>query len=73
MLSFRLFELVPFSVESTGGLTASAVELIRAMASASAELLHMWTTHRPRAGGVDGIAVQRGIVIVVTTVHNTQR
>ena len=60
--SQRQFELMPFGCETTGGLGPSAVQLIRVMAQASAELLHMWSYDdivRELVGSV-AIAVQRG-------------
>ena len=51
-----------FGCETTGGLGPSAVQLIRVMAQASAELLHMWSYDdivRELVGSV-AIAVQRG-------------
>ena len=53
---------MPFGCETTGGLGPSAVQLIRVMAQASAELLHMWSYDdivRELVGSV-AIAVQRG-------------
>ena len=54
--------IMPFGCETTGGLGPSAVQLIRVMAQASAELLHMWSYGdivRELVGSV-AIAVQRG-------------
>jgi hypothetical protein len=62
LASQRQCELLPFVVETCGGLAPSAVKLIQAMAQAAAEHLSLWTRTailRELVGAV-AIAVQRG-------------
>jgi hypothetical protein len=60
--SQRQYELLPFVVETCGGLAPSAVQLIQAMAQAAAEHFALWSGTailRELVGSV-AIAVQRG-------------
>ena len=60
--SQRQYELLPFVVETYGGLAPSAVKLIQAMAQAAAQHLSLWSRTailRELVGSV-AIAVQRG-------------
>ena len=60
--SQRQFELLPFVMETTGGMGTSAVLLIKAMADASEKHLAIWTKEqviRELVGSV-AVAVQRG-------------
>jgi hypothetical protein len=60
--SQRQYELLPFAVETCGGLAPSAVKLIQAMAQAAAQHLSLWSRTdilRELVGSV-AIAVQRG-------------
>ena len=59
------FELLPFAVETSGGLAPSAVQLIQAMALAAAQSLVLWsrTAIVQQLVGSVAIAVQRGTAV----------
>ena len=63
--SLRQYELLPFAVETYGGLAPGAVKVIQAMAQAAAQHLSLWSRTdilRELVGSV-AIAVQRGNVM----------
>jgi hypothetical protein len=62
LASQRQYELLPFAVETCGGLAPSAVQVIQAMAQAAAQHFSLWSRTnilRELVGSV-AIAVQRG-------------
>ena len=56
--SQRQFELLPFVMETTGGMGPSAVLLIKAMADASEEHLAIWTKEQVIRELVGSVAVE---------------